>query len=116
MNKSQFESRVVMLPFCGCWIWEGATGAGKKNSRYGQFSKDGKTVYAHRYSHELYKRPLLKGEHVLHSCDVSECVNPEHLSAGSNLDNIRDSMAKGRRKGVSRNRPSGLIYRKRGEQ
>jgi hypothetical protein len=38
------------------------------------------------------------------------CIAPEHLFTGTNADNIADSVAKGRRKGVRRRRPFGLKY------
>jgi hypothetical protein len=34
---------------------------------------------------------------VLHSCDNPICFNPEHLSAGSDKQNIAESIARGRR-------------------
>jgi hypothetical protein len=72
---------------------------------------NGKTILAHRLSYQLFKGPIPDGLHVLHKCDVTECVNPEHLFVGTNLENITDSVSKGRRKGVPRNRPSGLKYK-----
>jgi hypothetical protein len=48
--------------------------------------------------------------HILHLCDTRACINPLHLRVGTNTDNIMDSVRKGRRLGVKRNRPTGLKY------
>lgn len=47
-------------------------------------------------SYELSNGPIPAGMHVLHRCDVPLCVRPSHLFLGSNYDNIRDRMRKGR--------------------
>ncbi len=75
-----------------CWEW---TGTLDKRS-YGQF-RIGQTQYrAHRYSYELHVGPL--GDLLAcHSCDNPKCVNPSHLFPGTQLDNMQDMMAKGRR-------------------
>ena len=36
------------------------------------------------------------GKVVMHSCDNPRCVNPDHLSIGTQRDNILDSIRKGR--------------------
>lgn len=109
MNREFIESSSERVTESGCWIWmRSVAGTG-----YGDFRRRPKLIAAHRASYEVFKGPIPAGLHVLHSCDVRCCVNPAHLSVGSNAQNIADSMAKGRRKGVSRNRPSGLVYKKR---
>lgn len=105
MLRIFIENRCVKIPWSGCWIWEKAT----INTGYGCFRRKGKTYLAHREAYEQVNGPTKL--HVLHTCDVPSCCNPEHLFAGTNLDNIRDSMKKGRRKGVTRNRPKGLVYK-----
>jgi HNH endonuclease len=70
-----------------------------------------KTYSAHRVSFQAFVGPIPDGMHVLHSCDTRSCVNPYHLSLGTNADNIADSVAKGRRLGVKRDRPKGLKYK-----
>jgi hypothetical protein len=106
-SKEEFESYVERIPFAGCWIWSRSRG----QQGYGDFKRGGKNYQAHRYSYQLY-RGEVGWHHVLHKCDVPGCVNPEHLFLGSNQDNIADSVAKGRRKGRPRTRPSGLIYKR----
>ena len=44
----------------------------------------------------MYKGPIAKGYYVCHTCDVPKCVNPAHLFLGTQKDNIKDMMEKGR--------------------
>jgi hypothetical protein len=73
---------------------------GYRNKKgYGVKRRGQKTYLAHRlvfadYRH--YDIAALDGWAVLHSCDNPPCINPEHLSLGTNGDNTRDSVAKGR--------------------
>ena len=78
-----------------CLIWQG-TWMGKRNLRYGQIKVKGKSMGAHRYSWMLSHGIIPIGLHVLHHCDNSLCVNPDHLWLGTNLDNISDCVSKGR--------------------
>jgi hypothetical protein len=92
-RKRRFCARIkfTMDPDA-CWLWQGAEGGGWPGSRYGTIGKR----YAHRVMYEWTTGPILAGLHVLHSCDVKKCVNPRHLWAGTDADNMRDKVAKNR--------------------
>ena len=43
-----------------------------------------------------HKHPVPKGIFVLHNCDNPACINPAHLKLGTQADNIRDRVERGR--------------------
>jgi hypothetical protein len=55
-----------------------------------------RTFKAHRFVWEQTNGPIPEGMDVLHSCDNPPCVNLEHLSVGTQRDNSKDMVAKGR--------------------
>lgn len=75
-----------------CWIWGGL----KNENNYGMGNLNRKQQRAHRISWELHNGAIPSGLFVCHKCDNPPCVNPEHLFLGTNLDNIKDRVAKGR--------------------
>lgn len=84
----------------GCWLWRGGT-----NGKYGVLGRGGRgapMVYAHRLSYELAHGEVPSGLYVMHSCDTPLCVRPEHLAVGTQTDNMRDAMNKGRISHVSK--------------
>lgn len=79
----------------GCWLWTGHV----SRSGYGRITvggKDGTVAYAHRISYEHFKGTIPPELNVMHSCDVRRCINPDHLSLGTPIDNMADRDAKGR--------------------
>lgn len=77
-----------------CWLW-----FGPKNAKgYGLLSVKGQHWSAHRLSYHVHKGPIPKGMLVCHSCDVRNCVNPDHLWLGTNDDNQLDAWKKGRKR------------------
>lgn len=53
---------------------------------------------AHRVEWEKHFGPIPAGAVVMHKCDNPPCYNIEHLRIGTQLDNIRDCIAKGRKR------------------
>ena len=84
----------------GCWTWTGAAsgyGTSKdKSHKYGHVQHEGRTWRAHRLAWIAFKGPLKKGDCVLHSCDNTLCINPDHLRLGTQADNIKDAVSKRR--------------------
>ncbi len=75
-----------------CWVWRPP---GDKDG-YGVFWDTVKSRKAHRASWEIHFGLILDGMCVLHKCDNTACVRPEHLFLGTVGDNQRDMVAKGR--------------------
>lgn len=82
-----------------CWLWRGALGGTKRRTGvgYGKFTVNGKQYDAHRVSYELHTGTTIpEGMQIRHSCDNPLCVNPQHLSVGTNADNVGDMVSRGR--------------------
>lgn len=76
----------------GCWLWGGCL----RSNGYGKVKVDQRTGLAHRRAWELMIGPIPRGKIVCHRCDTPACVNPGHLYVGTDQDNSRDKMARGR--------------------
>lgn len=74
-----------------CWLWKGSVGKG-----YGLACINGYRGRSHRISYLLKNGYIPEGMVICHKCDNPSCVNPEHLFAGSNIDNMNDAKNKGK--------------------
>lgn len=82
-----------------CWVWTAFRNAGG----YGLFwtgetrpSGAKRMSLAHRWAYERFVGPVPDGLYVLHRCDNPPCVRPEHLYAGTQLQNMQDKARRGR--------------------
>lgn len=95
-NEERFWKSVDKRNEGECWPWL----ASKDKDGYGVFRAvlfDRQVHKAHVFSHMLATGEILTDELVImHSCDNPPCVNPEHLSSGTRLQNTADMIAKGR--------------------
>lgn len=76
----------------GCWEWTGRL----NEHGYGGLWFRRKMDRAHRVAWTLTNGEIPAGLCVLHHCDNRRCVRPDHLFVGTQLDNMRDMVAKGR--------------------
>ena len=90
-KKAYIEKRSIPVPFSGCWLWTGCVD-GKMG--YGILELMERRLLAHRVSFEAFNGPIPESLHVLHKCDVPSCVNPNHLYAGTDQDNVNDREAR----------------------
>lgn len=70
-----------------------------KSDGYGRVTVKGKRVLAHRLAYAQHwgiSLDSLEGISILHTCDTPACINPKHLFAGTQADNMRDRQEKGR--------------------
>lgn len=85
--------RTVVDMNTNCVVWTGAVGFGG----HGQIrSEKHKLLATHRVSWEHHNGPIPEGMKLCHRCDNPPCINPDHLFLGTQADNMRDMIAKGR--------------------
>lgn len=68
----------------GCWLWTGAT----NRAGYGEFQDGVQQMLAHRLIYEWVVGPISRGLVLDHLCREPRCVNPSHLEAVSDRENI----------------------------
>lgn len=94
LTQARFWNKVNVIPesnSSACWEWTGAT----ISNGYGVASiGNGDTMLAHRYAASLNRD--ITNKTVMHICDNKICVRPDHLVVGTQSDNMRDMLLKGR--------------------
>lgn len=75
-----------------CWLWKACV----TESGHGRIRVGDKIKRAHRVAYEIFVEPIPPGDVVRHTCDVPNCINPNHLLAGTRQDNVDDMVKRGR--------------------
>ena len=75
-----------------CLVWPRC----KNRHGYGRVSLQGSTHLVHRLAYTLTHGPIEPAVFACHRCDNPACFRPDHLFAGTQLDNMRDCAQKGR--------------------
>lgn len=66
-----------------CWIWTGG-----KSHGYGMVTINSRVMMVHRAMYEIYKGPIPDRYVIDHLCRNPSCVNPDHLEAVTERENI----------------------------
>lgn len=77
----------------GCHICTSHT---TDSNGYPQVGLNGKRWQLHRLVYQTHKGKIPEGQIVRHTCDVKNCINPDHLIIGTKKDNARDASERGR--------------------
>lgn len=90
-----FWDKVVTQGSDECWWWKAAVN-GTGRGQFGISNKAPFSTTAPRAAYILFLGEIAPDMVVMHSCDNPMCVNPNHLSLGTQQDNMEDAHRKGR--------------------
>jgi len=87
-----------------CWIWIGEVNRNRSGMLYGRLSMRTKgkhhKVFAHRASVQAFhaNKRITPRTVIMHLCNNSLCINPAHLTGGTQSKNVRQCVKDGRHK------------------
>lgn len=115
--NERFAERYLVDKETGCWNWVANVNkkgygiiAGEINGK--RYVPKGQQMLAHRVSWIIFRGDIphsdaAHGTVVMHTCDNPRCVNPKHLRLGTQSDNVKDMIVKGRKRSGT---PSGVKH------
>jgi hypothetical protein len=77
----RFTAKFVVDATSGCWIW-------RTGNAYPRFALDERRVSAHRASYKYAFGAVPAGLVLDHLCRNTSCVNPDHLEAVTQRENL----------------------------
>ena len=89
-EPEDFWKKVDVKSETECWNWKG------HSQRYGRLIYQREEIKAHRLAYRLTYGKFDDSLCILHPCDNPLCCNPKHLFIGTQDDNMKDMVAKGR--------------------
>ena len=91
-KQQNFYKNIIKDPVTQCWNWTRSV----NNVGYGMVRIDDRMMLAHRVQ-AIWQGWNIQDLIVMHTCDNTVCVNPDHLRVGTIRDNMQDMISKGRR-------------------
>ena len=88
-DSERIYSKIQPEPNSGCWLWLGA--ADRKGYGFTRYPIDGtnRVKNVHRVVYEMERGPIPEGLSIDHICRNPSCVNPDHLEAVPQSENVR---------------------------
>lgn len=83
----RFDSKVEKTD--GCWLWKGTVNNNGYGTLYDNATKS--KELAHRVAWKI-RHGEYPSKYLLHSCDTTNCVNPDHLREGDNTENLLETL------------------------